>query len=101
MGLKFGKPQTQPSAKREKAREKERDWQRTRRCVLVRDGYKCRVCKTREGVDVHHIRFRSVGGPSDTSNTACVCRPCHAEIHAYRLVISGDANKVLKIERSA
>ena len=101
MSLKYPKPQTQPSVKREKAREKERDWQRVRQCVLVRDGYRCRVCKTREGVDVHHIRFRSVGGEDSTANCAAICRICHGGVHAYRLVISGDANGKLKIERSA
>ena len=99
--MRFPKPDSKASVKREKARKKERDWQRVRQCVLVRDGYRCRVCKTREGVDVHHLRFRSVGGEDNTSNCAALCRICHGEVHAYRLVISGDANKVLKIERSA
>jgi len=101
MSLKFPKGQTQSSAKREKARAKEQQWQRVRQCVLVRDGRRCRVCRTMEGVDVHHVRFRSVGGDDNTSNCAALCRICHAEIHAYRLVISGDANGKLKIERSA
>jgi 5-methylcytosine-specific restriction endonuclease McrA len=99
--MKFPKWPSVPSAKRAKAREKERDWQRVRQCVLVRDGYRCRVCRTREGVDVHHVRFRSVGGEDSTANCAAICRVCHAECHAYRLVISGDANSKLKIERSA
>ena len=64
--MKFPKPQTTSSVKREKARAKETAWQRVRQCVLVRDGYKCRVCKTRDGVDVHHLRFRSVGGQDST-----------------------------------
>jgi 5-methylcytosine-specific restriction endonuclease McrA len=50
---------------------------------------------------VHHIRFRSVGGKDETSNLAALCRCCHAEIHAYRLTLSGDANGKLRIERSA
>ena len=104
--MKFPKPQTTPSVKREKVRAKEQQWQKVRRQVLERDGHRCRVCNIREGgivrVDVHHIRFRSVGGSvSDTSNLAALCRICHGEVHAYRLVISGDANRKLEIERSA
>ena len=97
----FPKPKSAPRDKRDKAREKERQWQRVRQCVLVRDGRRCRVCKTRDGVDVHHIRFRSVGGENSTANCAAICKCCHADVHAYRLAISGDANKKLKIERTA
>jgi 5-methylcytosine-specific restriction endonuclease McrA len=48
---------------------------------------------------VHHVRFRSRGGVDSTANCACLCRMCHAEIHAYRLAVSGDANGKLKFER--
>ena len=98
--MRFPKPTSAPRAKREKAREKERQWQRVRACVLVRDNRRCRVCKTRDGVDVHHIRFRSVGGEDSTANCAALCRVCHADVHAYRLVLSGDANGTIKIERA-
>jgi 5-methylcytosine-specific restriction endonuclease McrA len=50
--------------------------------------------------DVHHIRFRSHGGKDETRNCAAICAVCHADIHAYRLSISGDANGKLKIERA-
>ena len=99
--MKFPKGQTQPSAKREKARAKDAAWQKVRRQVFERDGRRCRVCWTRHCLDVHHVRFRSVGGQNSTSNLAVLCRICHGEVHAYRLVISGDANGKLKIERSA
>jgi len=86
-------------AKRATKRDKEKQWQRTRQAVLVRDGYKCRVCKTKENVDVHHIRFRSLGGEDSTSNCAAICRVCHAEIHAYDMTLEGDANKKLTVWR--
>lgn len=95
----FPKPPSVPRSKRDKSREKEQQWQRVRQCVLVRDGRRCRVCKTKEGVDVHHIRFRSAGGEDSTANCAALCRVCHRETHAYRLSISGDANGKLKVER--
>jgi 5-methylcytosine-specific restriction endonuclease McrA len=94
------KPRSRAADKKDATREKEREWQRTRQCVLVRDGYRCRVCKSKDMIDAHHIRFRSVGGDTfDTKNVAAICRPCHAEIHAYRLAVSGDANGKLRFER--
>lgn len=99
--MPFPKPPSAPRVKRDKAREKAKQWQRVRQCVLVRDGRRCRVCKTRDGVDVHHIRFRSVGGEDNTSNCAALCRCCHQEIHAYRLTLTGDANGKLNVERTA
>jgi 5-methylcytosine-specific restriction endonuclease McrA len=93
------KPRSRAADKKDAKREQEKQWQRTRQCVLVRDGYKCRSCKSKEGIDVHHVRFRSRGGVDSTANCACLCRMCHAEIHAYRLAVSGDANGKLKFER--
>lgn len=84
---------------RDAQRQRERDWQRIRQVVLCRDDRRCRVCHGRDGIDVHHIRFRSRGGGNTTANLACLCRVCHAEIHAYRLALSGNADKKLKIER--
>jgi 5-methylcytosine-specific restriction endonuclease McrA len=95
------KPVSVPADKRAKRRAKELAWRRVRAWVLVRDSRKCRVCKTAEGVDVHHIKFRSVGGEDTAENLAALCRVCHAEIHAYRLVVSGNANGKLKVERTA
>lgn len=83
--------------KRQAKRDKERAWQTARRAVLVRDGRQCRVCGSTQDVDVHHIRFRSVGGGIDSSNLATICRLHHADLHGYRLAIEGDANKRLRI----
>jgi len=85
--------------RRDKKRAKEQAWQRVRQCVLVRDDRRCRVCRSREDVDVHHLRFRSTGGADSTSNCAALCRSCHADVHGYRLAIHGDANQKLRIER--
>jgi 5-methylcytosine-specific restriction endonuclease McrA len=95
------KPKSVPADKREKQRAKLMAWRRVRAWVLVRDLRKCRVCKTAEGVDVHHIKFRSVGGEDTPENLAVLCRVCHQEIHSYRLSLSGNANGKLRIERTA
>jgi len=49
-------------------------------------------------VEAHHIRFRSMGGEDTTENVALLCKPCHSEIHAYRLAVSGNADKNLRFE---
>lgn len=93
----LAKPQSRAAEKRKKDRAAEKAWLLLRRVVLERDHYRCRCCGTPEKVDVHHIRFRSVGGEDSTRNTCALCRVCHAETHAYRLHIEGDdANKRLR-----
>lgn len=84
--------------KRQVKRDKTREWQAIRRAVLIRDGYHCRVCGN-VWPDVHHIRLKSAGGKDSTANCVCLCRVCHSDIHGYRLALSGDANKKLRIER--
>lgn len=93
------KPESRAAERKDRKRAKALQWRRVRACVLVRDGGRCRVCKTRDGVDVHHIQFRSRGGEDSTENCAALCRECHAEIHAYRLTLSGNANGKLKMSR--
>lgn len=86
--------------KRERAKEKLRDWLAVRKLVLVRDLYRCRACQSKEQVDVHHLKFRSAGGKDVPSNLLVLCRVCHGETHAYRLAIVGDnAGKVLRFVR--
>jgi Domain of unknown function (DUF222)/HNH endonuclease len=58
------------------------------RAVLLRDGH-CRIpgCEIRHGLDVHHLRPRSLGGTDDTSNLAAVC---HTGGHHGLLVPTGN-----------
>lgn len=75
-------------------------WRNVKRDVMRRDHYRCRACGSRDQVDCHHIKFRSVGGGDSTRNCCALCRVCHDELHAYRLVIVGEnANRRLKFER--
>jgi 5-methylcytosine-specific restriction endonuclease McrA len=97
----LAKPQSRAAQKKASDRTKERAWQTVRQTVLLRDHYRCRSCGTPEKVDVHHIRFRSMGGEDSPRNTCALCRVCHAEIHAYRLYAEGDdANKKLRFLRA-
>jgi 5-methylcytosine-specific restriction endonuclease McrA len=79
------------------------------RAVDARDQYRCRACGERcspsatsllQKAHRHHIRFRSAGGETVTANVVTVCARCHADLHAYRLTIEGDANKQLQIRRT-
>ena len=96
-------PVPKPSTARDKKATKlakVKQWQRVQQVVKVRDGGRCRACGTREGVDVHHIKFRSLGGADDTKNCCLLCRLCHADIHGYRLALDGDANRRLRVSRT-
>jgi hypothetical protein len=66
----------------------------TRRLVLARDGC-CRYpgCSSRIGLDVHHIRPWSDGGPTDLSNLGAYCRNHHARSHRGEFTVSGDAER--------
>lgn len=99
--MKYPKPSSVPADTRAKRRAKDAHWQQVRKLVLARDGRRCRVCHTRDGVDVHHIRFRSAGREDSSANCATLCRICHTDVHGYRLTISGNADGKLKVERTA
>ena len=68
---------------------KQSAWQNVRRAVLERDKRTCRACGGRNYIDVHHKKLRSAGGEETTQNLLCLCRYCHALVHAYRLFIHG------------
>lgn len=66
--------------------------------VIERDGGLCRVCG-RPASEVHHLRPRSLGVNHDPSNLVCLCAWCHRDVHAKKLVLSGDSNSSMQIER--
>ena len=49
--------------------------------VRERDHYRCRVCGTAQMVEVHHILFRSQGGPDEDWNLITLCKQCHMRAH--------------------
>ena len=59
-------------------------WQSKQRAMFIAEDPMCRKCKSRNGVDVHHIEPVHVN-PSralDPSNITFLCEPCHEEMHA-------------------
>ena len=98
------KPPSRAAEKAEKKRETEREKRRVYKSVNIRDRYTCRACGTQPRqwqMPLHHheIRFRSAGGTFTTANVCLLCAKDHADIHAHRLTVTGDANGVLTFER--
>jgi len=68
-----------------------------RQLVLERDGWQCCYpgCRARKNLEVHHIRFRSRGGPDEPWNLAVVCVFHHELIHAGQIALTGHAPMAL------
>lgn len=71
--------------------------------VRDRDRGVCRGCG-REGLHLHHIKFRSRGGEDEPGNLVTLCVECHGSAHnlgkdsiqpwEFRIVIAGLAHTV-------
>ncbi len=71
-----------------------------RAAILARDGHRCACCRSRKGLHVHHIVWRSKGGQTRGANGITLCRQCHARVHAGLLVLSGpDARHIRFLDR--
>lgn len=88
------KPKKGSATKARRARKRAADAILARNAAIVRerDGHRCRVCGSRDRVEVHHIRYRSRGGDHRMSNLVCLCAGCHGRVHAGTLRLNGDAN---------
>ena len=72
------------------------------RAVWRRDQGRCRACASRTRLHVHHVQFRSHGGPWTTANCVLLCQMCHQDVHARIVVVQGrdaDAPAGLMFER--
>jgi len=84
-------------AKRVAASEQDATPTWLRRQVLARDGHRCRCCGAQpagKSLHVHHIWFRSRGGPTREENLLSTCTSCHGLIHEGRLFASGPASSI-------
>ena len=53
-------------------------WERLRRYVLDRDGWRCRECGKAGLLEVHHVQpIRDGGAAWDADNLRTLCRGCH------------------------
>jgi len=69
---------------------------RLRRSVLRRDGRRCRSCRSRWSLMVHHVEFRSHGGRTLRENLITLCARCHGLVHAGLLAIEGASADVAR-----
>ena len=64
--------------------------------VLNRDGYKCRSCFSRNNLHVHHITFRSQGGPDEAWNLLTLCNSCHDGVHTD--IVQGEYGLTITVD---
>ena len=69
-----------------------------RRRVLDRDGHRCRCCKSRQNLQIHHVRFVSQGGATRPDNLLALCSYCHSRIHEGLLRVRGKPNGELEFQ---
>jgi 5-methylcytosine-specific restriction endonuclease McrA len=63
-------------------------WKKRVSEIMERDGHRCRICGTNQGLaDVHHIIKRSQGGGDDADNLMTLCRRCHNAKHPEKQVM--------------
>lgn len=56
-----------------------------RKIVYARDGYRCALCDSTKGLQIHHYISRSDGGSNHPHNLICLCWKCHAVAHGTKI----------------
>lgn len=98
------KPRPHVFDKRDRQRDAEAMERSVRAAVNERDERRCRCCGRKEQLHLHHLTYRSKGGPWSTENLVTLCQFCHALIHARQLWILGknaDKHLVFEIHEAA
>lgn len=54
---------------------------KTRRAVYERDGFRCALCDSTDGLQIHHVKPRGEGGADHPMNLITLCWRCHAAAH--------------------
>lgn len=52
-----------------------------RRDVYRRDGWRCAVCDSTDGLQIHHVKPRGRGGADHPMNLITLCWRCHNAAH--------------------
>lgn len=100
----FAKPTSRAEAKADRRNAAKRNQRMVYAIVTARDGRKCRACKRSvdpNATDMlrrahhHHVVFRSAGGKDETGTLMLACARCHADIHAHRMTVIGNADGTL------
>ena len=56
-------------------------YEQLRQEVLARDRWKCQVCGSLSGVEVHHLTPKGRQGDDSEENLITLCTTCHRKIH--------------------
>lgn len=56
-----------------------------RKKIYRRDGFRCALCDSTNGLQIHHIVHRSHGGTNLPANLITLCWKCHAVAHGTRI----------------
>lgn len=52
-----------------------------RKEVYRRDGFRCAVCDSTDGLQIHHVKSRGRGGADHPMNMITLCWRCHNAAH--------------------
>lgn len=58
---------------------------KTRKAVYRRDGFRCALCDSTKGLQIHHFIPRSEGGSNQPYNLITLCWKCHAVAHGTQM----------------
>jgi len=96
--VELKKPRPSILRKADIRKKRQRAAVKLRADVRARDGNQCQCCHIPVFVSatnpltraqVHHIQYRSQGGPDVQKNLVTVCGECHAKIHAHEIEVVG------------
>lgn len=58
-----------------------------RKEVYRRDGFRCALCDSTDGLQIHHVKPRGRGGADHPMNLITLCWRCHAAAHGSLLML--------------
>lgn len=58
-----------------------RAYEKLRKQVLERDGWRCQYCGSSENLHVHHVQSRGRLGDDTLENLITLCAYCHRNVH--------------------
>ena len=61
----------------------------TRKAVYRRDHFRCALCDSTDGIQIHHYVHRGCGGNDTLHNLITLCWRCHATAHDCDVYGSG------------
>lgn len=57
-------------------------WRAIRARAIFRDGAQCRLCGSRQKLEVHHLTYIRFGGEELPGDLITLCEACHERLHA-------------------